>query len=103
LAPQAKYEVGEQTALTAITALIKIVGLVSGAGKGAETVGAADSRGVVETASSIMEMYQWFQASQGEVNALTELSSANPLPAVSQFLGVVKENEPDDRQRLRVS
>lgn len=105
-APQAKYEVGEQAALTAITTLIKIVGLVSGAGGGAEAVGsavgiisnpagavvgAADSQGVVETASSIMEMYQYFQASQGDVNALTELSSANPMPAVSQFLGVVKE------------
>lgn len=105
--PQARSEVAQQAALTALTKLIQVVAEMSGpVGEGAaavsaavgivsdpagSVVSAADSQSVIENANFFTEMYQSFQACQGDVSALTELASANPMPAVSQFLGVVKE------------
>jgi len=44
-----------------------------------------------ENVSFFNEMNQYFQASQGDLKALEELSSANNMPAVSQFVDVMKE------------
>jgi len=107
LAPQAQSEVEQQFALTAITKLVQLVAEMSGdLGEGAAAVssavglvsnpagavvGAADSNKIVEDTNFFKEMYQYFQVSQGNLNALEELCKDNPLPAASQFLQVMEE------------
>ena len=44
-----------------------------------------------ENVNFFKEMNQYFQASQGDLKALEELSNANNMPAVSQFVDVMKE------------
>jgi len=107
LAPAAQAEVAEQFALTAITKLIQLVSEAAGPlGEGAGAVGGAvgivsnpvgAAKGAVpgysyvENGKFLSEMYQYFQISQGNLNALEELCKENPLPAAQQFLEVMTE------------
>jgi hypothetical protein len=62
------------------------VGQVTGS-----TIGGEAATGVVENAGFFMQMYQYFQASQGDLNAVAQLANANNLPAAKQFVGVMKQ------------
>ena len=70
-------------------AVSSAVGLVSN--PAGAVVGAADSNKIVEDTNFFKEMYQYFQVSQGNLNALEELCKDSPLPAASQFLQVMEE------------
>jgi len=107
LAPAAQAEVEEQFALTAITKLIQLVSEAAGPlGEGAGAIGgvvgivskpvgaakgAVPGYSYVENGKFLSEMYQYFQISQGNLNALEELCKENPLPAAQQFLEVMNE------------
>lgn len=107
LAPAAQSEVEEQFALTAITKLVQLLAEAAGPlGEGAAAVsagvgivsdpvgavkGAADENSYLENGKFLSEMYQYFQVSQGNLNALEELCKENPLPAAQQFLEVMTE------------
>jgi cytochrome c556 len=97
LAAAAQSEVADQFALTAITQLIQLVANASGFGAAATVVGlATDPVGTVagnvpgytevQNAKFLAQMNQYFQASQGDLNALAQLCKANPLPDAQQFL-----------------
>jgi hypothetical protein len=62
------------------------VGQVTGS-----TIGGEAATGVVENAGFFMQMYQYFQASQGDLNAVAQLANANNLPAAKQFVDVMKQ------------
>jgi hypothetical protein len=96
-AAAAKSEVVEQFALTAITQLIQLVANASGLGGGTTIVGFATNpvgtvagnvpgMTTVQNATFLAQMYQYFQVSQGDLNALAQLCKANPLPDAQQFL-----------------
>jgi len=97
LAAAAQSEVAESFALTAITTLIQLVANASGLGGGSTVVGFVNdpvgtvAGGVpgyneVQEAKFLAQMYQYFQASQGDLNALAQLCKTNPLPDAQQFL-----------------
>ncbi len=97
-AAAAQSEVTEQFALTAITTLIQQVANATGYGAAATAVGLAtdpvgtaagsitSKYGDVGEIKFLAQMYQYFQASQGDLNALAQLCKADPLPATQQFL-----------------
>ena len=62
------------------------VGQVTGS-----TIGGEAATGVVENAGFFMQMYQYFQASQGDLNAVAQLANANNLPAAKQFVNVMEQ------------
>lgn len=119
LASQAKTELLEQFAVTVLTKVVQ--GLMVAMGDPAvapEMLGGKEAAEAVEGVSKVVEtasnplsqvpgystpsdfaenvnffkeMNQYFQASQGDLKALEELSNANNMPAVSQFVDVMKE------------
>lgn len=107
LAPAAQSEVEEQFAMTALNKLLQMLVEAAGPlGEGAAAVsagvglvsdplgslkGGADDSGYLETGQFLSEMYQYFQVSQGNLNALEELCKEDPLPAAQQFLEAMSE------------
>jgi len=102
LAPAAQSEVAQQFAITAITKLVQSLAAVTGEGEGVEAVAKTidtiqnplsqvPGQSGAEEASFIKEMYQYFQVSQGNLNALEELCKENPLPEAQQFLETMTE------------
>ena len=54
-------------------------------------IGSEAAAGVAGNASFFNEMYQYFQASQGDLNAVAQLANANNLPAAKQFVDVMNQ------------
>jgi hypothetical protein len=94
LATAAASEVKQQFALTAITQLLSVLG-----GEGAEAVSelyglatnplGTATGGMSENVSFLNEMYQYFQVSQGNLDALKELCQENPMPDAQNFLNAM--------------
>jgi hypothetical protein len=115
LASAAQWEVEKQFLLTAGTTVIQLLMAVVTDGQAAQgLLGGEDTaksveevsktletaqnplsqvpgQSNVETANFFQEMYQYFQVSQGNLNALEELCKENPLPAAQQFLNVMQQ------------
>ncbi|MGO8855571.1 MAG: hypothetical protein ACLQO1_07650 [Steroidobacteraceae bacterium] len=112
LASDVHMEVAEQAALAVVTTVVE--GLMAAMGDEAEDVelvnkaidtarnpvgavlneavpGYEDASSVVENVSFFNEMNQYFQAYQGNIDALKELANANNMPTVTQFVNVMEE------------
>jgi hypothetical protein len=94
LAPAAQSEVAQQFALTAITQLLSLFG-GEGASAASELYGLATdplnsaTGGISGSVSFLNEIYQYFQVSQGNLEALKELCQNNPLPDAQNFLNAM--------------
>jgi hypothetical protein len=101
LAPAAQTEVAQQFALTAATKLLQLAGgeageAVSGIyGLASDPGGTAVSglTSIPENINFFTEMYQYFQVSQGNLDALKELCQDNPLPEAQNFLNAINTLE----------
>jgi hypothetical protein len=104
LAPAAQSEVAQQFAMSAITTLLQgAMQEIAGGSEAVEDVNKTieflsnplsqvPGQSAVEFGSFLKEMYQYFQVSQGNLNALEELCKENPsLVEAKQFLDAMTE------------
>lgn len=117
LASQANTELAEQFAVTVLTKVVQGLMVAMGdpavapglLGGGEAATAAAEVNTTIDTATNPLsqvpgsvsdfadsvsffnQMNQYFQASQGNLNALQALASANNMPAVTQFLNVMNQ------------
>lgn len=96
LAPAAASEVKQQLLMTMITKFLTTFG-----GEGAEAANAlytlatnplsSATNELSENISLLNEMYQYFQVSQGNLDALKELCEENPMPDAQNFLNAMND------------
>jgi hypothetical protein len=55
------------------------------------TIGSEAAAGIAGNASFFNQMYQYFQASQGDLNAVAQLANANNLPVAKEFVDVMNQ------------
>jgi hypothetical protein len=81
---------GAASTVNSVNAAIKTVTNPAGQVSGS-TIGGQYAAGVPGAASFWMQMYQYFQASQGDLNAVAQLANANNLPAAKEFVDVMNQ------------